>query len=201
MKITRRVASSDRDLPDHVHPVMRRVLAGRNISSARELDYSLTNLLPFGSLKNIDAAAGLLIDAICNDKRVFVIADYDADGATACALALRGLAMLGAAYVDFLVPDRARHGYGLSTDVVRQALEFEPDILVTVDNGISSLSGVDFARSAGVDVLITDHHLPGRELPAAKLSSTPTSRETCFPANAWRVSASCFTYCWRSGPG
>ena len=182
MKITRRVASSDRDLPDHVHPVMRRVLAGRNISSARELDYSLTNLLPFGSLKNIDAAAGLLIDAICNDKRVFVIADYDADGATACALALRGLAMLGAAYVDFLVPDRARHGYGLSTDVVRQALEFEPDILVTVDNGISSLSGVDFARSAGVDVLITDHHLPGRELPAANVIVNPNQPGDQFPS-------------------
>ncbi len=182
MKITRRTASPDCELPDHIHPVLRRVLAGRNISSARQLDYSLTNLLPFGSLKNIDAAAALLIDAIRNNRRVFVIADYDADGATACALALRGLALLGAGNVDFLVPDRAKHGYGLSTDVVRQALEFEPDVLVTVDNGISSLSGVDFARSAGVDVLITDHHLPGKELPAASVIVNPNQPGDRFPS-------------------
>lgn len=182
MKITRRVAPPGSDLPAHLHPVMRRVLAGRNISSARELDYSLTNLLPFGSLKNIDAAAGLLIDAIRNDRRVFVIADYDADGATACALALRGLAMLGAGYVDFLVPDRAKHGYGLSTDVVREALEFEPDLLVTVDNGISSHSGVEFARSAGVDVLITDHHLPGKDLPEASVIVNPNQPGDLFPS-------------------
>ena len=184
MKITRRVASSGCELPDQTHPVLRRVLAGRNISSARELDYSLTNLLPFTSLKNIDAAAALLTDAIYHDKRVFVIADYDADGATACALALRGLAMLGAGYVDFLVPDRTRHGYGLSTDVVRQALEFEPDLLVTVDNGISSLPGVDFARNAGVDVLITDHHLPGKELPAASVIVNPNQPGDLFPSKA-----------------
>ena len=182
MKITRRVASSDCELPDHIHPVMRRILAGRNISSARELDYSLTNLLPFRRLKNIDVAAGLLIDAIRNDKRILVIADYDADGATACALALRGLSLLGARQVVYMVPDRAKHGYGLSTDVVRQGLEFEPDLLVTVDNGISSLAGVEFARSAGVDVLITDHHLPGKELPAASAIVNPNQPGDQFPS-------------------
>lgn len=182
MKITRRVVSSKCDLPDSIHPVMRRIFATRNISSVRELDYSLTNLLPFNRLKNIDAAAELLIDAIRNNKKILVVADYDADGATACAVALRGLALLGASQVVYQVPDRAKHGYGLSTDVVRQALKFEPDLLVTVDNGISSLSGVDFARSAGVDVLITDHHLPGGELPAATAIVNPNQPGDQFPS-------------------
>ena len=182
MKITRRVAATECSLPDSIHPVMRRILAARNISSLRELDYSLTNLLPFGRLKNIHAAAGLLMDAIRNDKRILVVADYDADGATACAVALRGLALLGARQVVYMVPDRVKHGYGLSTDVVHQALEFEPDLLVTVDNGISSLAGVDSARSAGVDVLITDHHLPGKELPAANVIVNPNQPGDKFPS-------------------
>lgn len=142
----------------------------------------MTNLLPFGSLKNIDAAAGLLIDAIRNNKKILIVADYDADGATACAVALRGLALLGARQVVYLVPDRVKHGYGLSTGVVRQALEFEPDLLVTVDNGISSLAGVDFARNAGVDVLITDHHLPGKELPDATVIVNPNQPGDRFPS-------------------
>ena len=182
MKITRRTVSSDCDLPDHIHPVMRRIYAGRNISSARELDYSLMKLLPFGRLKNIDAAAGLLIDAIRNNKKIIIVADYDADGATACAVALRGLAMLGARQVVYLVPDRAKHGYGLSPDVVRQALEFEPDLLVTVDNGISSVAGTEFARNAGIDVLITDHHLPGKQLPAASVIVNPNQPGDQFPS-------------------
>ena len=180
--ITRRGVPAECELPDSIHPVMRRVYAGRNISSQRELDYSLTNLLPFDKLKNIDAAAGLLMDAIRNDKRILVVADYDADGATACAVALRGLSMLGARQVVYMVPDRVKHGYGLSTDVVRQALEFEPDLLVTVDNGISSLAGVDFARGAGVDVLITDHHLPGKELPDASVIVNPNQPGDRFPS-------------------
>lgn len=181
MKITRREPASDCELPAHIHPVMRRVFAARNISSFRELDYSLTNLLPFGSLKNIEAAAGLLIDAIRTDQRVLVVADYDADGATACAVALRGLSLLGARQVVYMVPDRVKQGYGLSVDVVRQALDFDPDLLVTVDNGISSLAGVEFARSAGIDVLITDHHLPGKELPAASVIVNPKLPGDRFP--------------------
>ena len=182
MKITRRAASSDCELPDHIHPVMRRVFSGRNISSARELDYSLINLLPFGRLKNIEAAAGLLIGAIRNNKKILIVADYDADGATACAVALRGLALLGASQVVYQVPDRAKHGYGLSPDVVRHALEFEPALIVTVDNGISSLAGVDYARNAGIDVLITDHHLPGKELPAASVIVNPNQPGDLFPS-------------------
>ena len=182
MKITRRAVLPDCDLSDNIHPVMRRIYAGRNISSHRQLDYSLDNLLPFNTLKNIEAAAGLLADAIRRDKRILIVADYDADGATACALALRGLSLLGAGHVAYLVPDRVKHGYGLSTDVVRLALELDPDLLVTVDNGISSLSGVEFARNAGVDVLITDHHLPGRELPAASVIVNPNQPGDQFPS-------------------
>ena len=182
MKIIHRVALSDCDLPDDTHPVLRRIYAARNISSHRQLDYSLDNLLPFNTLKNIDAAAGLLVDALRDDKRILVVADYDADGATACALALRGLSLLGAGHVAYLVPDRVKHGYGLSTDVVRLALELDPDLLVTVDNGISSLSGVEFARNAGVDVLITDHHLPGKELPAASVIVNPNQPGDQFPS-------------------
>ena len=139
-------------------------------------------LLPFGRLKNIDAAAGLLIDAIRNNKKIIIVADYDADGATACAVALRGLAMLGARQVVYLVPDRAKHGYGLSPDVVRQALELEPGLLVTVDNGISSVAGTEVARNAGIDVLITDHHLPGKELPAASVIVNPNQPGDQFPS-------------------
>ena len=182
MKITRRAVSSQLDLPDSIHPVIRRIYASRNISSARELDYALTNLLPFGSLKNIEAAAALLMDAICNGRRILIVADYDADGATACAAALRGLSLLGAGQVVYLVPDRVKHGYGLSTDVARLALELEPDLLVTVDNGISSLAGVEFARNAGVEVLITDHHLPGKELPAASVIVNPNQPGDRFPS-------------------
>ena len=182
MDITRRTVPSECDLPDSMHPVMRRVYAGRNISSYRELDYSLTNLLPFDKLKNIDAAAALLIDALCANKRILIVADYDADGATACAVALRGLSMLGARQAMYMVPDRVKQGYGLSVDVARQALEFEPDLLVTVDNGISSLAGVDFARSAGVDVLITDHHVPGKQLPAANVIVNPKQPGDQFPS-------------------
>ena len=182
MRITRRAVSPEPGLPASIHPVLRRVYAGRKISAPRELDYSLARLLPFNTLKNIDAAADLLIDAICNDKRILVVADYDADGATACAVALRGLSMLGARQVVYMVPDRVKHGYGLSVEVVRQALEFEPDLLVTVDNGISSLAGVDFARNADIDVLITDHHLPGSELPAANVIVNPNQPGDQFPS-------------------
>ncbi len=182
MKITRRDISEKCSLPDSLHPVLRRVFAARHIDSARELDYSLHNLLPFASLKHIAAAAALLIDAIRADQRILVVADYDADGATACAVALRGLSMLGARQVLYLVPDRAKQGYGLSADVVRQALEQEPDLLVTVDNGISSLAGVEFARDAGVDVLVTDHHLPGKELPSANVIINPNQPGDHFPS-------------------
>ncbi len=182
MKVTRRDVSRECDLPDSVHPVLQRVFAARNISSTRELDYTLGNLLPFTSLKDIDRAAQLLVKAIRDNKRILIVADYDADGATACAVGLRGLALLGARHTDYLVPDREKHGYGLSSDVAALALERKPDLLVTVDNGISSLAGVELARKAGVEVLITDHHLPGKALPAASAIVNPNQPGDTFPS-------------------
>ncbi len=169
-------------LPQEMHPVIRRIYSGRGIASLQDLDYALENLLSFNAIRNIDAAVDVLVKAIGDNKKILIIADYDADGATACALAIRGLSQLGATHVDFLVPDRVRHGYGLSTDVARLALEFDPDLLITVDNGIASIEGVKYVRAAGVDVLITDHHLPGDELPEATVIINPNQQGDAFPS-------------------
>jgi single-stranded-DNA-specific exonuclease len=145
-----------------VHPLLARLLAARGVKSADELDDSLAKLLPPQTLKGAAEAGRLLADAIAAKRRICIVADYDCDGATACAVALRGLAMLGAApgTVGYVVPDRAVHGYGLTPAIVDLALQQRPDLLVTVDNGIASLAGVAHARGAGLDVLVTDHHLP-----------------------------------------
>ena len=182
MNIVRRPVPPESSLPRALHPALRRVYAARQVAAAGELDYSLERLLPFDTLKNIGAAAELLSDAIRQRKRMLIVADYDADGATACAVAVRGLAALGAAPVDFLAPDRVKHGYGLSVDVARLALRRKPALLVTVDNGISSLAGVDCMRQAGVETLITDHHLPGKSLPAASVIVNPNQPGDAFPS-------------------
>ena len=184
LDIHRREIVSEPDLPEAMHPVLKRVYAARNIHSASDLDYSLTKLLSYTLLGNIDSAAQLLKQAIIDQRKVLIVADYDADGATACALAIRGLRMMGLDKVDFIVPDRFVHGYGLSTDIVELALELNPDILVTVDNGISSLDGVALARAKGIDVLITDHHLPGEVLPDANVIVNPNLRDDPFPSKA-----------------
>ena len=145
-----------------VHPLLARLYAARGIATKDQLDDSLARLLPPEQLKGADAAARFLADAIQQGRRLCVVADYDCDGATACAVALRGLALLGArpGTLSYVVPDRAVHGYGLSPAVVELALQQRPDVLVTVDNGIASLEGVAAARARGLDVVITDHHLP-----------------------------------------
>jgi single-stranded-DNA-specific exonuclease len=166
-----------------MHPVLARVYAGRNIRSPAELDYPLGALLPPDSLKGIDAAARLLADAIGQSKRLLIIADYDADGATACAVGMRALKAFGA-NVDYLVPDRFRLGYGLSPELVDLAARRKPDLLITVDNGIASVEGVARARSLGIATLITDHHLPGAELPAAECIVNPNQPGCSFPSKA-----------------
>jgi single-stranded-DNA-specific exonuclease len=166
-----------------MHPVLARVYAGRNIRSPAELDYQLGALLPPDSLKGIDAAARLLADAIGQSKRLLIIADYDADGATACAVGMRALKAFGA-NVDYLVPDRFRLGYGLSPELVDLAAQRKPDLLITVDNGIASVEGVARARSLGIATLITDHHLPGAELPAAECIVNPNQPGCPFPSKA-----------------
>ncbi|MGK2901185.1 MAG: single-stranded-DNA-specific exonuclease RecJ [Burkholderiaceae bacterium] len=147
-----------------VPPLLARLFAGRGVRAPDELDDGLARLLPPAGLLGVQAAARLLADAIAQRRRVCVVADYDCDGATACAVALRGLGLLGAApdTLHYVVPDRALHGYGLTPAIVDLAREKRPDLLLTVDNGIASLQGVAHARAQGIDVLVTDHHLPAR---------------------------------------
>ena len=170
-------------LESGMHPVLARVYAGRNIRTAAELNYGLDGLIPPGSLKGIDAAAVLLADAISEGKRLLIVADYDADGATACAVGVRALRAFGA-NVDYLVPDRFKLGYGLTPELVELASLRKPELLITVDNGIASVEGVARARSLGIATLITDHHLPGPELPAAACIVNPNQPGCEFPSKA-----------------
>ncbi|HEY6133012.1 MAG TPA: single-stranded-DNA-specific exonuclease RecJ [Rubrivivax sp.] len=174
-----------------VHPLLARLLAARGVRSAEELDDSLARLLPPASLKGSAEAAVLLADAIERQRRIVVVADYDCDGATACAVALRGLAMLGAerSALGYVVPDRAVHGYGLTPAIVDLALAQRPALLVTVDNGIASLDGVAHARALGLDVLVTDHHLPALLedevlLPDASVIVNPNQPGDAFESKA-----------------
>jgi single-stranded-DNA-specific exonuclease len=166
-----------------LHPVLARVYAGRNIRAATELDYGLDGLIAPDSLLGIDHAARLLADAIAQSKRLLIVADYDADGATACAVGMRALRAFGA-QVDFFVPDRFKLGYGLTPELVDIAAQRKPDLLVTVDNGIASVTGVARARELGIATLITDHHLPGPELPDAACIVNPNQPGCTFPSKA-----------------
>ena len=166
-----------------VHPVLARIYAGRRIGSALELRYEAGDLLSPQLLKSVRQAATLLADAIQANKRLLIVADYDADGATACAVGLRALRMFGAT-VDYLVPDRFRLGYGLSPELVELAAQRKPDLLITVDNGIASVEGVARANALGIATLITDHHLPGSELPAAACIVNPNQPGCEFPSKA-----------------
>lgn len=168
-----------------IDPLLARLFAARGVRTPDELDDGLGKLLPPEGLKGIDAAAALLADAIATGKRICIVADYDCDGATACAVALRGLAMLGAKQVCYVVPDRAVHGYGLTPAIVELALPLAPDLLMTVDNGIASVAGVAHAKSLGLQVLVTDHHLPAViddriELPAADALVNPSQPGCTF---------------------
>ncbi len=166
-----------------IHPVLARIYAARRIRSADELDYQPSALIPPTELKGSGEAAQLLADAIQAGKRLLIIADYDADGATACAVGLRALRSFGAD-VDYLVPDRFKLGYGLSPELVDVAAERRPDLLITVDNGIASVEGVARARALGIATLITDHHLPGARLPEADCIVNPNQPGCGFPSKA-----------------
>jgi len=163
-----------------IAPLMARLYAARGIADAAEVDYGLKGLLPYHSLKNIQPMAARLADAIAARQRLLVVADYDADGATACAVAVKGLAALGAV-IDFIVPNRFEYGYGLTPEIVELAAQSRPDIIVTVDNGIASVAGVEAANARGIEVLVTDHHLPGDTLPAA-LIVNPNQPGCEFPS-------------------
>jgi len=159
---------------------LAKVFAARGITDSRQLDTSLAGLLPFDNLKNARKMACLLADAIATRKKLLVIADYDADGATACAVAVRGLRSFGA-QIDFIVPNRFEYGYGLTPEIVQLAAEREPDILLTVDNGIASVEGVAEANRLGMQVFVTDHHLPGDTLPDAACIVNPNQPGCTFP--------------------
>jgi single-stranded-DNA-specific exonuclease len=165
-----------------IHPVLARVYASRGLTDARELASELQALLPPAALLQIDAAAVYLADAIQAGKKMTIVADYDCDGATACATALRGLRAMGAR-VDYIVPNRFEYGYGLTPEIVAlTARSTSPDIIITVDNGIASIDGVEAARQHGIDVVVTDHHLPGDTLPDARVIVNPNQPACGFPS-------------------
>ena len=171
-------------LPADLHPVLRRIYAGRQIRTAEELDNGLARLLPPAALKDIECAVGLLETAVCGGQRILVVGDFDADGATSSALMVSGLRAMGAQSVDYLVPNRFEFGYGLTPEIVAVAAERAPDLLITVDNGISSVAGVAAARAHGMRVLVTDHHLPGDALPDAAVIVNPNLPESSFPSKS-----------------
>ncbi|MDB5771738.1 MAG: recJ [Burkholderia sp.] len=165
-----------------IHPVLARLYAARGLADVKELASDLTSLIAPSGLLHIDAAAVFLADAIGARKKMVIVADYDCDGATACAVGLRGLRALGAV-VDFIVPNRFEYGYGLTPEIVElTAREKSPDIIVTVDNGIASIDGVAEANRRGIEVVVTDHHLPGDKLPAARVIVNPNQPDCGFPS-------------------
>ncbi len=183
VKIIRNVIDEDEStLPEDMHPVLKRVFVARGITSESELALGLDRLLPAKMLSGADEAAVLLHRVIAAGGKILIVGDFDTDGATSCALAVRALKMMGAERVDYLVPNRFGFGYGLSPAIVEEALKRNPDLLVTVDNGISSIDGVAAAVAAGVPVLVTDHHLPGDELPAAAVLVNPQLPDDSFPS-------------------
>ncbi len=156
-----------------LHPMLQKIFSHRNIDSLEEIDYSLNKLAGFNQLKAIESAVALIVNAIKNHQKILIVGDFDADGATSTAVCVRALRMLGHQSVSFLVPNRFDFGYGLSPEIVAVACQNKPDLLITVDNGISSIEGVQAARDAGIEVLVTDHHLAGVNLPNANAIVNP----------------------------
>ena len=183
--VTRRYAEADRlRLQDAgVHPLLARLYAARRISSAGQLEQDFSQLIPPDRLTNAGRAAQLLADAIAQQKKLLIVADYDADGATACAVGVRALRAFGAR-VEYLVPNRMELGYGLTPELVDIAARLQPDLLITVDNGIASVEGVAHANRLGIGTLVTDHHLPGDTLPDAECIVNPNQPGCGFPSKA-----------------
>ena len=173
-------------LPDlgDIPPLLTRIYAARGVESAAELEKGLARLLPTLLLKGLDAAVLVLAQALIQRQRILIVGDFDADGATASCDGVLGLRMLGAAHVDYLVPNRFDYGYRLTPEIVAVALQRQPDLLITVDNGISSMEGVAAAKAAGLTVIVTDHHLPGAELPKADAIVNPNQPGCEFPSKA-----------------
>ena len=184
VEVLERVAEAESALDTSIHPVLRRIYATRGVFREGERRLELTDLLSPRLLKNSDRAAAMLADVMAADKHILVVGDFDADGATSCALFKLGLQAMGYASVDYLVPNRFEYGYGLTPEIVAVAATRNPDLIVTVDNGIASIDGVEAANAAGIDVLVTDHHLPGNALPAARCILNPNLPDCGFPSKA-----------------
>ena len=185
--IVRRHADISDELKNSdLHPLLKKVYANRGVTTLKQLDYSLKELLDFSLLKDIDVAADIISQAIIDKKRIVVVGDFDADGATSCAVMIRSLKAFGLESVDYLVPNRFDFGYGLSPQIVDVAAQLnpslKPDLIVTVDNGISSIAGVDHANELGIQVVVTDHHLAGDDLPAAAAIVNPNQPACEFPS-------------------
>ncbi len=184
MKIVARVVDTSAEMrliEQGIAPLMARLLAARGVQSAQEYDASLSKLLPPETLTNAPEMAQILADAIAAEKKLLIVGDYDADGATATAVAMKGLQSMGAR-VDFLVPNRFEYGYGLTPEIVALAATSKPDFIITVDNGIASVDGVRAANDLGIQVLITDHHLPAETMPDAACIVNPNQRDCNFPS-------------------
>lgn len=167
-----------------VHPVLARIYAARGIVNAAELELSLKQLLPYHHLKGIEQAVELLLPVVLEQKKLLIVGDFDVDGATSTALAIRALRLMGATQIDYLVPNRFDFGYGLSPELVDVALTFKPDLIMTVDNGIASHDGIDKAQAHGVPVLVTDHHLAAATLPNAAAIVNPNQPGCEFASKA-----------------
>lgn len=174
---------ADATWPSHVPVVLRRIYAARGIHDPQAIEYRLAHLESPQQLGGLERATARLLKAMDESQRILIVGDYDCDGATGTAVAVRGLRLLGARHVDFVVPHRMRHGYGLSPALVA-SLPNTPDLIVTVDNGIASVDGVAAASERGIDVIVTDHHLPGRELPRAQAIVNPNLSGDGFPSKA-----------------
>ena len=178
--IVRRRPENTAEFSSQLHPVLARIYASRLLTSDRDLEYSLQHLLPYDALAGIEQAVDLLESALRDSRRILIVADFDVDGATSCAVTIRALRLMGATDVRYIVPNRFEFGYGLTPEIVAVAAQQQPDLLITVDNGISSIEGVTSAKRHGMHVLITDHHLPGAELPAADAIVNPNQPGDTF---------------------
>ncbi|MGD8109910.1 single-stranded-DNA-specific exonuclease RecJ [Vibrio sp. TRT 17S01] len=184
IEIQRRPEADLTTLPDSIPPLLKRIYINRGINNVEQLEKAAKALHSYQKLGGIDAAVTLLFDALQQNKRIIVVGDFDADGATSSALSVLALRMLGSNNVDYLVPNRFEDGYGLSPEVVDQAIEIGAEVIMTVDNGVSSIEGVRYAKEQGLTVLVTDHHLPGHELPPVDAMVNPNLHSCDFPSKA-----------------
>lgn len=181
-KIQRRSATISQSLADSsLHPLLQQLYANRGVNNREQIEYSIQHLSDYRQLKDIKKAADIIAECIRSDKKILIVGDFDADGATSTALVMRALKMFGARRTGYLVPNRFTYGYGLSPEIVALAAEQSPDLIITVDNGISSIEGVAEANRRKIKVVVTDHHLPAQTKPAAAAIINPNQPGCSFP--------------------